>query len=213
MTRSLRGNYCWSSVLVTSGAIVETVSAAAGAAATAERALRRGGGDFAFATAFAFGLGRGVAAFTAGFLAPADFDFALARRRLAPVTRLCSLRAAASISSFARFTTFFASLNWRRACFAACLARFADFFAACQRSRAESATPRSSLRDAPAARLAGFFTVCSSPLARSRRRARINVHNSRRQNNTQSVMPPLARISSSTSGKWLAPGRCVTFIP
>lgn len=45
------------------------------------------------------------------------------------------------------------------------------------------------------------------------RRSRIAVHNKRRQNKTASVMPPLARISSSTSGNEPAPGRCATFVP
>ena len=158
----------------------------------------------ALAAARAFGGAVGAAFFFA------VLTRALLLPRAALMTELCSFLAAASISSFARFTAFFASLNCRRACLAACLAPLADFFAACQRSRASSTAPCNLLGTCgPRASLVS--SRCS--LRFKARRSRIAVHNRRRQNNTASVMPPLARISSITSGKEFAPGKCATFMP
>src|SRR5688572_20241540 len=108
--------------------------------------------------------GRLVAARALADLGDAALLAALTRAfflRAALMTELFNLLAAASISAFACFTTFFASLNCRRACFAACFASFADFFAACQRSRASSTTPCNLLRDLRAGRFARVFTLFS----------------------------------------------------
>jgi hypothetical protein len=141
---------CWTG-LACSIATVDTASAGAGFLRAGRLAVARALAGLGGAALLA---GLGGAALVAG-LTRAFF------LRAALMTELFNLLAAASISAFARFTIFFASLNCRRACLAACLARFADFLAACQRSRASSTAPCSLLRDLRTGRFARVFTMFS----------------------------------------------------
>src|SRR5688572_7086098 len=112
VARYVAGVSCWTG-LACSVATVDAASAGAGL-------FRAGRSVVARALA-----GLGGAALVAGF-GGAVLVAVLTRAfflRAALMTELFNLLAAASISSLARLTIFFASLNCRRVCLAACRAR------------------------------------------------------------------------------------------